>query len=50
MRKQTQEDREYRQGRSLQQVEDTEIIMGWTYTVGGIALLVGILASLISGS
>ena len=39
-----------RQGRSLQQVEDTEIIMGWTYTVGGIALLVGILASLISGS
>lgn len=50
MRKQTQEDKEYRQGRSLRQVEDSEIMIGWAFTMGGVGLLVGILVSLISGS
>lgn len=43
MRQMTQEDKDYRQGRSLRQVEDSYYIMGVAYTVMFITLIIGIL-------
>ena len=43
MRQMTQEDKDYRQGRSLKQVEDSYYIMGVAYTVMFITLIIGII-------
>ena len=43
MRQMTQEDKDYRQGRSLKQVEDSYYIMGVAYTVMFVTLIIGIL-------
>ena len=47
MKKISEEDRRYRQGRSLRQVEDSEMIIAWTFTVATISLVVGLLAHMI---
>ena len=47
MRKMTQEDKDYRQGRSRRQVEDSETIMSWVFTIGTIFMIVGILIQMV---
>jgi len=43
MRQMTQEDKDYRQGRSLKQVEDSYYIMGVAYAVMFVTLIIGII-------
>ena len=43
MRQMTQEDKDYRQGRSLRQVEDSYYIMGVAYAVMFVTLIIGII-------
>ena len=43
MRQMTQEDKDYRQGRSLRQVEDSYYIMGVAYSVMFVTVIIMIL-------